>query len=350
MADSWESALSYVRGEHVILLGADDALLPSTLAALDYITGRFPSKVISWPTAHYHWPTSPSASKRNILQVPLGTSVKERNGHAALREVAKFRTGYETLPMLYNSCVPRPILDRLLRDTGRVIHASSPDVVSGMALAAISGKYLRLGFPLSVAGVSGTSNGGSSTQTKQSGTLKDSTPIGEFYRMNSAAGLGMHASLPDVPLGILAVADAFLRVKEVTGLPSSIRLCRHSLMEHCFREACLFSDPIRTQIQQVLCEYFHRVIPPNSIKNVSNERFPSQIGLGYQPRCHSLNVNLEDFGITDVHGAAVHCARLVEPMSLMASNPDLLSGRVALRIRLKQALKTLLGLDEGEFF
>jgi hypothetical protein len=350
MADSWESALSYARGEYVILLGADDALLPSTLFVLDHLTEHFHGKVISWPTAHYHWPSSPALSKRNILQLPLGAFAKEKNGHEMLQKVVKFQVGYEMLPMFYNSCVRRELLEDLRSRTGRVIHASNPDVATGMAFAAVAGNYLRLAFPLSIAGVSGASNGGAATVARQSGVLKASSTWGEFCKMNPVAGFGTHASLPDIPLVAVWVADAFIKVQAATGQPSSVRLCRRSLMKQCFREAAGFAEPMRSELEEALCKYFGKSASGlASNKNVGGP-LEGKMPLGYQPRSHALNVDLCSFNVTDVYGAAIHCDHLVNPRSLIADNPCLLADSATFGKRLKQAVKILLGVEQADWF
>ena len=103
MAANWEFAVAQARGEYVIVIGDDDALLPHALAELDTLTSETRPKAVRWEPAFFTWPTFPLAGQGSYLRIPLGRGVREVEGMIAVREVIAFREPPGHLPSIYHA-------------------------------------------------------------------------------------------------------------------------------------------------------------------------------------------------------------------------------------------------------
>jgi hypothetical protein len=116
---------------------------------------------------------------------------------------------YTLLPMLYNSVIHHGLVDSLRAATGRVFGSHSPDIYSGFTFAYLAQSYVSLDVPMSIAGLSGKSNGTALLSW-------NSSPIAEeFWRLNALAGFTQHPWLPNLTtFPVIPVADSFLRAKQ----------------------------------------------------------------------------------------------------------------------------------------
>ncbi|HSQ54984.1 MAG TPA: glycosyltransferase family 2 protein, partial [Gemmata sp.] len=205
MSSNWDFAVSQARGEYVILIGDDDALLPHALAELDKLFREQKARVIRWEAAFYTWPSFVLKGQENYIRVPMGRALREVAGLDVIRAVIGFLTPYTALPMLYNASVHRSILDELRANTGRVFPHPVPDIYSGFAIAAVAGNFLTTDVPMSIAGQSGASNG--------IATLfhRGASPIDrEFRDLNAREGFHSDPRIPELPaFPHVPVADAF---------------------------------------------------------------------------------------------------------------------------------------------
>ena len=68
---NWECALNQVRGDYVIFIGDDDALMPDCLERVDPIVRHDKPEIISWTSHLYYWPDVPDEKRRNHLSLDL---------------------------------------------------------------------------------------------------------------------------------------------------------------------------------------------------------------------------------------------------------------------------------------
>jgi hypothetical protein len=182
-----------------------------------------------------------------------------------------------------------------------------PDVASGFALAYLAKHYVSVQFPLSIAGSSGRSNSGGNKSAHE-----------EFVNFNQKAGRNVHPSLPNVFFQPIAIADAFLHVKEALfktnrdlslnrrGFLSSVLGYLWILSPAESKEvvdsllASMADDPkLRTWFQRELA---HPSLAP---KSLTTARF------GFDELRSSITIKASDCGVHDVHGAAQLCETIL---------------------------------------
>lgn len=111
--------------------------------------------------------------------------------------------------MLYNAFVHRRVLQALQADGSPLLDAQSPDVYSGLAVAAIAVDVVTTDFPLAIAGKSGASNGAAHENQDRASAIAD-----DFVRLNECQRIGRIRGTVPVGTLSLAVTDAFVRLKD----------------------------------------------------------------------------------------------------------------------------------------
>lgn len=159
MCDNYEFGLDQARGEYVIIIGDDDAIVPG---GVDYLLRRIRNQaepfVYMWPLHVYDWPAEGRAARLDYL----APEMPERE--IALKPKARqvITLGgwkYYELPSAYHCAVPRSIYDQIRARTGRVFHSTQPDVFTAMAIPAFADRAVNLGMGVSMNGRSARSNG-----------------------------------------------------------------------------------------------------------------------------------------------------------------------------------------------
>lgn len=214
MTDNWNRALSHVTGDYVTVIGDDDGLLPACVRVAKACANRFRCDAIRWGWAFYHWPCFKYCGLANRGFVPLPTNsdtaaFQRVSTKPLLQRVVNGRAPYVALPMLYNAFVHRRVLQAIQADSSPLLDALSPDIYSGLAIAAIAADVLTTDFPLAIAGQSGASNGAAHENQDRTSAIAD-----DFVRLNEAQRIGqLRGTIPVGKLS-LAVTDAFVRLKD----------------------------------------------------------------------------------------------------------------------------------------
>ncbi len=318
MSDSWERAVSFARGDYVLVIGDDDGLLPHSLRLLDRMLRELSVDLLRWSCIPYFWPNHPLPDKQHNLVIPLGTTGHLLPGREVIQDVANYRIGYEALPMIYNSAVRRDLIESLRKQTGRVFHSGIPDIASGFAFAFLAKNYISLQFPLSIAGSSGKSNSAGGEFAHDS-SQPGSAINDDFIKLNEQAGRRVHPKLPNVVLLPVSIADAFMHVKDAL-FPHDQQLVLNR--KECLRRAAgslgrLPQKEAKAMLQMLgqsladapaLQSWFQehialRPLPP---------KVPRTKTLGYQEIQNSLGIVATDFGVSDVYGAAVLCGKILQ--------------------------------------
>lgn len=161
MVDNWELALSHCTGDLITVLGDDDGLLPDACQAAGYAVDLTGAEIVSWEPFLYLWPSFWNERRRNRLhaRVSFDFVVRSEQSRSWLERFYAFETDYSKLPMLYNSFVARPVIDRVRERYGKYFFGSLPDVTSGIINAVETQTFAKASRPLSVAGISGHSYG-----------------------------------------------------------------------------------------------------------------------------------------------------------------------------------------------
>ena len=159
MCDNYEFALAKARGEYVIIIGDDDAVIPGRLDSLLARLRILAKPVIHmWPLHIYDWPVDDRPAMATYIaprypESRLDLKLKARR----VMELGGWK--YYELPSPYHAAVPRKILDALRERTGRVFHSTQPDVFTAMAIPAFADDAVNIGETVTLNGRSAKSNG-----------------------------------------------------------------------------------------------------------------------------------------------------------------------------------------------
>lgn len=165
LSRSFEFAFLHTKGEFLLSLGSDDALLPWALEVLDDIRTRYPDEdIIQWERGFYAWPGF-NGGQQNQFVIPR----KYRKGEFCLKYVdqqnylASILSDSDKmylLPNLYlNSGCKRDYLKTILSKTGRLFDGICQDIYMGIVNVSINKKILNICYPLAIAGMAGESMG-----------------------------------------------------------------------------------------------------------------------------------------------------------------------------------------------
>ncbi len=194
LSRSFEFAFLHAKGEFILSLGSDDALLPWALEVLDSLRKEYPGEdIIQWERGFYAWPgfnggqqhqfVIPRKYQRGKFQ-PRYCS-RERYFSSILSDSAQMYL----LPNLYlNSGCRRSYLQTILEKTGRLFDGICQDIYMGIVNAAINEKILNIQYPLTIAGMAGGSMGAKAnmvyepdqTETEFLNDLKKTADIGAY--------------------------------------------------------------------------------------------------------------------------------------------------------------------------
>ena len=172
MCDNWEFALSHVRGEYVIFIGDDDAVMPGGLKKLaQFIYETDKADAYMWPIITYCWPIDnrsawvtniPVEVTKNLLMSWDGKiDVKNNLKNIAIRTVKHGFWRYSELPMSYHNAISTRVFREIANLSGRVFHSIAPDFITFLEIPVVADTVVRLPMPITIFGMSAKSNGGS---------------------------------------------------------------------------------------------------------------------------------------------------------------------------------------------
>jgi glycosyltransferase involved in cell wall biosynthesis len=202
MSDHWDFALLHAAGDYVMFLGDDDGTVPGALDKLETSILTTHSLVYCWPRPIYVWPMDGKPAR--VVFLPPITQASEVN----LESLAKFAVSmggwrYVRIPCMYHSAVAKRIPDSIRQQTGRVFHATQPDVFMSMAIPVFAKTASDLGYYISVTGQSEKSNSGIAGKPDRHE---------HFDRFIQEYGdYKIHPTLcPEIPIGLNLTPDSLL--------------------------------------------------------------------------------------------------------------------------------------------
>ncbi|WBY07964.1 glycosyltransferase [Sphingomonas sp. 7/4-4] len=209
MCDNYEFALNHARGEYVIIIGDDDAVMPG---GLDFLLSRLRQTrepmIYMWPLHTYDWPGEGQAARIAHLapqgeETTLDLKAMARN----VMQLGGWR--YYRLPSPYHCAVPRSILTAIAARTGRVFHSTQPDVFTAMALPVYADRAVKLERTVTLHGRSPASNGRDFTKRKARANIDKFIREYGDYKFHSSLFPGVAASANMIPDAILRAKDMF---------------------------------------------------------------------------------------------------------------------------------------------
>jgi len=222
MRDNFEFALDHVRPGYVIALGGDDGILPYGISQMSRILEETGMDILSWRMLHFAYPAARSGNGLLSLYRP-GKSRILRSSDYLARQVRNLHYNDDSeSPMFYiKGVVATKLIERVRSRTsdGRFYVCPTPDGFSGVVLAGEVEQFAFSGIPLTLSGISPTSQGMAYlSEGKEGKKLSDS-----FYR--AVSEVPMHrdlASQPYSPLISVMTADYLLTAKDLPGWPGHV--------------------------------------------------------------------------------------------------------------------------------
>jgi hypothetical protein len=355
MTNSWEAALAKARGEYIIYIGDDDAMLPNALAILKRLIDTTAAEVVRWSWANYYWPRYDARpGLANRLSFPLlDNYLYEVPSRYVLNRVCDLRLDYWALPMLYNSAVRTSVLRRIRDGLGRVFITNAPDIGSGLACLCHVPSFHNLELPLSICGISEKSNGHLVAANNGNEVARDYMELGraDGIEADPQAPLpraGVHGYVP-------LVLDCVLQARNRYGLASRIKpVDRRRAVELVLADVQVRSDEEASAVignlaasladRPDLEAWFRQAHgDPQALRRYQPRVFRN----GYDGRC--LSVDGAQHGIMDVAEAAAWVGKVFGyemPEELKVRQRPFRQGLLQ---RLREGAKAVLG-DIPEYY
>jgi glycosyltransferase involved in cell wall biosynthesis len=219
MLGNFEHGLSMSRGDYILALGSDDALMPECLTFLNSVLRETDSELITWPTAAYFYASTKDPVGQLVIPNRAMTGKQTRiSSSEFLQRQAKELTyvADEDCPMIYvKALASRRLIESVKQRNGGAFYASStPDGFSGIVLAGETQSFLKIDKILTVHGVSPSSAGVNYISARS----QDHDLSAKFF--SDSGKSPMHDSLggvPYSPLIALMTADFLLTARDIPG-------------------------------------------------------------------------------------------------------------------------------------
>ncbi len=148
MPDSWEFAISHVRGEWVHIFADDNVVSSHLLQMVDNAAEQTKTKSVTWRYFNYHSERSRYPERRNSYMVHGFTrNAKVFDSSEGLRNLYSFRPDI-TLPKMLNSFCHRSIIERIRGKLGRFFHPPAPDFTACCGILASIDRFAFVDAPL----------------------------------------------------------------------------------------------------------------------------------------------------------------------------------------------------------
>ncbi|MFH1442325.1 MAG: glycosyltransferase family 2 protein [Candidatus Omnitrophota bacterium] len=310
MTNNWEFALSHVNDGYVAYLGDDDGLLPGALSEVNEIINKTGCEAVSCKPAVYFWPNwYINESKKNILIIPLRTSLVKRISKEMLIDVINFKRDPCELPLLYRGFVSYNAIKRVMRESGRFFHSIIPDIYSGIALACVLESYYYSFKPYAISGTSRHSIGG----TADSHNGEDNKVVKKFFSENN---LPFHSKLALAKTTSIIVAESFLQAQDHISCAKHFRIDMKKCIKMAIKEAVYFPE----EKYSLVVETVNKIARLNRINNYTpkliaeNKNKPTRFHypvLGFNIARGQVVVNCVEFGAQNIYEAAVLCKHIL---------------------------------------
>ena len=227
MLNNFEFALNHVKEGYVIALGGDDALMPDSISKMWEILQETNREILCWPTDAYIYPCQDIINGQLVLQAK-GFKLEEEyriidsNTFLARQSEHLFYISDVESPMIYvKGVISTKVVDRVKSRSkdGKFYTCSTPDGYSGIVVAGEVKDWVFYNKPLSIHGVSPSSQGfGYLTKSESAQQHSESFFI-------KAKSIPMHPELAFQeysPLITLMTADFLLTARDIPGWPGTI--------------------------------------------------------------------------------------------------------------------------------
>ncbi len=169
MLDHWEFILNHAKGEYIIYLCDDDALIPCALSRIYQVLTKHPIDILVWKRGYYHHPDVPDDNLKGSLRFRLWDGgLYQIQSNLATQMFYDFDTRiYEILPKMLNCVVSKKVIDACKEKTSIFFVPPYPDYSAACHLLGASKTYYLIDAPLYICGISSASNAGLQYGRKQ---------------------------------------------------------------------------------------------------------------------------------------------------------------------------------------
>ncbi len=313
MSKNWEFALSHIRGDYVILIGDDDGLFFNSLSLLNKVIDSTKESVIRWDWILYYWPDFFIKNVSGKMYIPMSNGITKLNSPEIIKKVVNYQLHYNALPMLYNSAVHKSILKKIIEKNGVFFHSQAPDIYSGLVIAKNVEHYLSISTPLSLAGLSKSSNGAAQLYTKENSNIKE-----DFTNLNEKAGLNWHPKVPAINVLPAIIADSYYHAKDNLFPYEEDAVDYTVLIKNCMQELSNISqiqeddlDKVKSkcfenpELMEIITFKHHQnlIFSKNKLrlKRIISKFFGKYMKYSNLLISDIIEMNLKSLGITNVH-------------------------------------------------
>ncbi len=165
MCDNFEFALTQAKGEYIIYLSDDDALIPGALRFIHQLITRpsaTPIEVLVWQRGGYGHADVPDNMNRYFLAFRLRSGkLYEIKSKLLLDALCNFdSTIHFAIPKIVNCVISRRAFERGIAKTGRFFLPPYPDYTTASQLLSLYPTYHLIDVPLYLCGTSTQANSG----------------------------------------------------------------------------------------------------------------------------------------------------------------------------------------------
>lgn len=212
MCGNYEFALGHARGDYVLIIGDDDAVIPGALDELLDELGQLAAPTIHmWPLHIYDWPIPERPARVAYLAPPQARSELSLKEKArSVVELGGWK--YYELPSPYHSAVPRSILLAIGQRCGLVFNSTQPDVFTAMAIPAFADRAINRGRTVTMNGRSSLSNGLGFVKASARANIEKFIREYGDYRFHATLLQSAPAMTNMIPDAVLMARDLFPEV------------------------------------------------------------------------------------------------------------------------------------------
>lgn len=255
MLENFERGIHNIKEGYVVVLGGDDALMPNFYEKINDIINRTSAQLITWSSPIFTYPNTKMKSGQLVVERKFLNKKKEFfwiEGENFLKSQEK-KLSYSNdpfCPMIYVKGIASIDLIKQVQQKSpnqRFYQCSTPDGYSGIVLAGAVKKYLFVNEPLSLFGVSKTSQG-----LNYINSDKESKRISkEFFDKSKSIKLHKNLGKTDYsPLISVMTADFLYKANEINNIETKID--SKNLIDKALNELCnghFSSDNIKRELE-----------------------------------------------------------------------------------------------------
>lgn len=164
MVDNWEWALSHASGEWIIIVGADDGVMPYFFELAEFLTQKAVEKkirAINSIRSYFFWNGCQEIYGNIAVSFNAQAHYSIKNSKIEILNALIGNQNYINMPQMYTtSIIHKSVIQRIKAKQNQNFYVSiNPDANGAAAICSIEDKYLECNIPLSWVGSSPKSNG-----------------------------------------------------------------------------------------------------------------------------------------------------------------------------------------------